>query len=148
VQNRGREADALAEALGQLADRAVEHGLEARGRDRVVDRRLARRARQLSQPSHEVQVFRDQHLRVERVVLGEVPKAALGIAASLLERHAVEPNGPGVGLEELGDHPHGGGLPGAVRPEEADHLPAIHLEGQLVHGRDAAEPFGHPVEGE
>ena len=37
---------------------------------------------------------------------------------------------------------------GAVRPEEADHLPAIHLEGQLVHGRDAAEPFGYPVEGE
>ena len=37
-------------------------------------------------------------------------------------------------------------FPAPFGPEEADHLPAIHLEGDLLHGGDAAEALGNPIE--
>ena len=148
VENRRGKAHALAEPLRELADGPVEDGLEPRRGHRFVDRALARRAVEVAKAAHEVQVLRDQHFGVERVVFREVADPSLGLASSLFERNAVEPDGAGVGLDELGDHAHGGGFPRAVRPKESDHLTAIHLKGHLLHGFDAAEALRNPIENE
>jgi hypothetical protein len=63
----------------------------------------------------------------------------------LVERHSVELDGTGVRLDKLGDHAHSGRLPGAVRAQEPYDLPAVHLEGDSVHGGNAAETFGDPL---
>ena len=40
---------------------------------------------------------------------------------------------PAGGREEAGEDAHRGGLPGAVRAEEADDLALFHLEGDVVY---------------
>ena len=146
VEDGRGEAHPLAEALGQLADRPVVDVLDAGGGDGLVQRGPPVGAADVPEPGHVVQPLRDQHLGVERVVLGQVADPPLGLAPALGEGHAVEPDGPGVGLEVLGDHPHGGGLAGPVRAQEADHLAPVHAEGDLVYGGDPVEPLGDSFE--
>jgi hypothetical protein len=44
------------------------------------------------------------------------------------------------------EHPQGGGLPGAVGAEEADHRALLDLEAEAVDGEDVAEAFGESVD--
>ena len=43
---------------------------------------------------------------------------------------------------EAEDDPHGGGLAGTVRTEEAGHVPGAHREAETVHGGDRAVALG------
>ena len=64
------------------------------------------------------------HVRVDRRVLqGDADAAAhrAGLAHEVVAGH---PGAPAGGPQEGGQHPHGGALAGAVRPEEAVHLAA------------------------
>jgi len=72
----------------------------------------------------------------------------LGFAAGFGQGGAVEADDPGVGLEELGDHPHGGGLAGPVGAEETHHLATVDGEADAVHGGDAVEALGDAIERE
>jgi hypothetical protein len=103
-------------------------------------------AAKVAEAGHVVQPLRHQHLVVEGVALGQVADPALGLSAGVGERGAVQPDDPGVGLEELGDHPHGGGFPGAIRAQESHHLAAVHGESDTVHGGDAVEALGDAIE--
>ena len=49
-----------------------------------------------------------------------------------VEEHAtVERRGAGVRSQQTGDHRHGGGLAGTVRPEHGERLPDAHVHGQV-----------------
>jgi hypothetical protein len=45
----------------------------------------------------------------------------------------------GVGDRLPGEQPHGGGLPGAVRPQQAEADPLRNVEVEPIYGRDRAE---------
>src|ERR1035441_2091278 len=55
---------------------------------------------------------------------------------------AIEENFAGRGLNEPGDHFHGGGLAGPIRPQISRDLTGARLETYVIHGRNAAESFG------
>ena len=148
MENGGGEPDPLAKALGELPDGAMVDLLDSRRGDRLVQAAPESRPPHRPQAAHEVQVFGDQHLVVQRVVLRQVSDPLLGRPPGLGQGRAIQPDGPGIGLEVLGDHAHGGGLPGAVGPEKADHLPAIHGERHIIHGWNAVEALGNPFERE
>ena len=146
MEDRLRQAHALPVALGQLADRPVVHALDARRSHGRVEPLLPHGTRELAQVGDEGEVVGDEHVTVQRVVLGEVADAAFRLARGVGHGDAVQADGPGVRLDVLGDHAHRGGLAGAVGAEEAHHLAAVDREGRLVHRDDAVKPFGNALE--
>jgi hypothetical protein len=66
--------------------------------------------------------------------------------AQLLVAAAVDQGVAGGGPVKAEDHPHRGGLAGAVGTEEAGHLARLHLERQVVDGQGGAVPLGQPVQ--
>src|SRR5690606_32142650 len=55
---------------------------------------------------------------------------------------AADTRGPRAGREKPGDHLHGGGLAGTVRPEKPQHFTAVYGEADTVDGRERAEALG------
>jgi hypothetical protein len=58
---------------------------------------------------------------------------------------AVDPDRAAVRAVQPGDHPHGGGFPGAVRAQEPGHHARLYHEAQAVDGGLVAVPFGQAV---
>ena len=42
---------------------------------------------------------------------------------------------------KAGNHPQGGGFPAAGWPQEGNEFPVRHIQIEIPHGRNAAEPF-------
>jgi len=86
-----------------------------------------------------------------RGVFGEIPNEALGRDRMLDHIEVADSDGACRGRNEPGDHPHGGGLAGAVRSEETEHFAALDREGNAIHRQLLAEclaqilNFNHPV---
>ena len=128
MQDRLGEADALAITLRQLADGPVEDDLDPGGGDCGVERLRAGAAGELPQVGDKRQVVAHQHVAVQGVVLGEIADPALRLARRLGKPHTIERDLARVRLVVLGDEAHRGRLPGAIGPEEADHLTAVDRE--------------------
>ena len=143
VQDRLRQADALAEPLRELGDRPVVDAFDPGRRNRGVQRLPAGQALELPQIGDEGEVIVDQHVFVQRVVLGEVPDAALRGPGRVGERDPVERDRTGVGLVVLRDHAHGRGLARPIRTEEAHHLTAVDGKRDMVDRGNAAELLGN-----
>jgi hypothetical protein len=77
------------------------------------------------------------------VVLGHVAEAAAGLG---VDRPAPPAHLAPVGLQHPEDDPHGGGLPGAVRANEPEHLSFPDGERQVVEGDDVAVAAGQSLE--
>jgi hypothetical protein len=73
------DADALAVALGELADDLVADALQVAELEHLVDARAELAARDLLQPAAEVEVFAHAHVLGQRVVLRHVADAALDL---------------------------------------------------------------------
>ena len=117
MEDAGGEGEPLLPPARELAGelgapvgqpRPGEHGVDALGA-----------IRELVEPGDEVQVLLDGEVLVEREALGHVPDPtadARGVAPH------VEPEAgalAGIGRQQSAEHPQGGGLPAAVRAEEA-----------------------------
>jgi len=57
----------------------------------------------------------------------------------------VDPDVAGGGGVQAEDHPHGGGLAGPVRAQEAGHLAGFDLERQVVNGNGCAVSLGEAL---
>src|SRR5207245_8179532 len=77
---------------------------------------------------------------VQAQALRHVPDPPPGAAR---RRLAEEPYLAARGAQQAEQQPDQGGLPGAVRPEEADHLARVHLQVDLVHRHEVPEGAGH-----
>jgi hypothetical protein len=141
-QQRHRQARALAQAPGQAAHlgaRAVgqAHALEGR-----ADGLLAVPAGQAVQARLELQHLLHPVLAVQRHVLGEVADALAhlhGLAHHVEARHLDAPLG---GREVAGQDAHGGGLPGAVRPQEPHDFTAVQVEAEIFDRGARSEATG------
>src|SRR5262249_14618447 len=87
----------------------------------------------------------DAHLGGEGAVLRHVADAAAHLEGVPEDVEAVDGGGAGSGRQEAGKDPHGGGLAGAVGPEEADDAAARHVEGDVADGGVVAVELGESV---
>ena len=142
VQDRLRQADPLAVSLRELSDGPVVDVRDPGPRDGILERALALGAGEPAQVGDEIEIVGDQHVAVERVVLGEVADALFGRAPQLGHGLPVEEHLPAVGLEILRDHAHRRGLARAVGAEKAHHLAAVDGERHTVHSGDISESLG------
>lgn len=117
-----REAGAVAEAFGERLDALVDDGLEKAHLDHAIDGLLFRLARQAADFGREMEEAADAHVRVGRRILGQVADDALGGHGVFDHVVAADGHAPRGRRDEARDHPHGGGLAGAVRPEKAQHF--------------------------
>ena len=107
--------------------------------DRTVDRLLPRVAPQSAQLGGEVEEAVHSHVGVARRVLGQVADQPLR-RQRVLQHVVAADRDPSRGRrDEPGDHAHGGGLAGAVGPEEAQHFAALDRERDVVHRELRAE---------
>src|SRR5262249_40187411 len=133
-----READALAEALGELTDERAQAIADAALLDDAPEPRGAARLRQLAHVADELEGLEDGHVLVQRCVLGQVPE--LAAYRKTVGVHVV-PGDAGAargGGEERREDLHRRRLASTVGPEEAEDLAGAHVEGYGVDGGAAA----------
>ena len=140
VQQRGRELRALLVAVRELLDLRIGAIGEAEPLE-PVRRRRARRARAQPVQTAEVgELLADRHPRIEAALLRHVAEPQpLGQP----DRPPVPEHLAGVQLDEPEDRAHRRRLPGAVRPEEAEHPPAPDRERAVIERLHRAEPLAN-----
>ncbi len=84
----------------------------------------------------ELQQRRHLHAAVQAALLRQVADLVRPAGAQLLSEDA---NAAAVGIEDIHDHPHGGGLARAVGADEAVNRPRRDGERQVVYRRNVAE---------
>jgi hypothetical protein len=137
-QDRLGQPHALAIALGEPADQRGAPVGDTRLVHRLVDLPLALLARDALDLGAEVQERLDVHVRVERRGLGDVADAPLDLQRLLEHVEAGDARRALRGRQVAGQDAHGGGLPGAVGPEEAEDLALLDPERDAVHRRRPA----------
>ena len=127
---------------GQAPDHVTVRVRQPEVRQHGIDPTVKHAARQPLQPAAKPQVLFDTHFGIQRHVLRQIADPAPDLTGL---REYVQPGDghpPTRGRHETGQHPHGGRLAGPVWPQESDNLPALHIKGDIVHGRGATEALG------
>jgi hypothetical protein len=88
------------------------------------------------------QIVEHGELEVERVLLGYQADTAADPRTIGGRIEPEYPEGPGADGRHARDHPHGGGLAGAIGSEEPERLAAGDLEVDPVHGDELVEALG------
>ncbi len=115
---RGDEGDLLPVALGvgpALLARVEVEALQQLGAAPGVEA--------AAEPAEQVDDLAAGQVGPQRDVAGHVREAAVQFRGVAPRVAAEQPGGAGVGAQQPEQDPDGGGLPGAVGPEEAVHLP-------------------------
>ena len=146
-EERLGQAETLPIALRELEDLVVEHGLQTAGGGDPFDLSGDGGTPYPLHLGHESQVGGDVEGVVERRALGQVADQpggvhVLGGHVTAGHRHAA-----GGGGGEPRDHPHGGGLAGAVRAEKSHDLALRNREGEIVDDGPRAVALGDRLEG-
>ena len=97
---------------------------------------------QAAQLAHHDQVFEAAEMRVKMRLFGHVAHALLVGDQVALDGFAVEKDLARGRLDQAGDHFHGGGFAGAVRPQVAGDFARAGGEADVVHGGDAGKSLG------
>ncbi len=139
VHQRGRELGALLVAVGQLVQTRPAAVTEAEPLEPAVGVGLCPVPRHPVEPGEVHELLAHPHPRVQPARLRHVAEPHAGLR---IDRTAVPSRLAPVGLHHAHHDPHRGGLPGAVRSEEAEHLARAHVEGDAVEGDDVAVPPG------
>src|SRR6185503_19024647 len=123
-----------------LAARKRQRGVLAQVRNVELGQQLGEACRDLGrrqalQLEHRLHVFLDRELAEHRVFLRQVGNAEARalVDGQLRELAVVQVDAAGVRGHQADDHVEAGGLAGAVRAQQADHLAACHVERHTVH---------------
>ena len=143
VQDRLREADPVTVSLGEGVDRLVCNVFEVADLHRAGDGIGLRLAGEAADGGGEVQKSGDAHILIGGGVFRQVAEEPL-CADRIFFDIAIADGDPAAGEgQKAGDHPHGGGFPGTVGAEEAEHFPFFDREAHPVDGGDGAESLLH-----
>ena len=142
VDDRLGDADALPVALGKLADQLVAHVADGAASQHLVHPAVDVRRADSLELADEIEVLGDLHLGVNRRCFRQIPDPLLDLHGVLEHVEAGDIGRSRRGRQEAGQDPHGGGLPGAIGPEEADDLPLFDFKGDIVYGDRAGVSLG------
>ncbi|MPM77346.1 hypothetical protein SDC9_124349 [bioreactor metagenome] len=126
-------ADALAIALGEIADQAILHVLQPDLIENALEMALDLPLRHAHELADEHQILVDGHLRVERRELRHVAQVTLCFERFLEDVVPVDPDVSLVRGDVSGYDIHRSGFARAVAPDEADDLSLVCLEGYAAH---------------
>ena len=141
VEDRLGQADTPAEALGEGFDGLPAHLVQFQQPQCPGDPLALAGTTVATDLGDEIEEALHGHFRVAGRTFREVADQPLRLQRAVADVEAEDARGAGAGRQEAGEHLHGGGLAGAVRTEEAQYLPRLHLEGQVVHRHPRAEAF-------
>ncbi len=147
AEERSRQGDPLAEALGQRAATVRRPVREVHRGEGPRD--PLHRVVHLVEIGEALQVLLDAEARIQARRLGHDgdPPADLD-AVRGREGEAADRGGPRARREERGERPDRGGLPRAVGPEEPEDLAALDLERHVLEGHAVAESLAQPDGGQ
>src|SRR5262249_3193127 len=142
-QRAGAEREPLFPTARELAGHLLLAALQAE----PLDHRFGRGggARNAVDARDEFKIFAHREVVVEAETLRHIADAIFDLRG--LGADVVTETGAAalVGRQQPAQHTDGGGLAGAVRPEEAENGAAFDLHGQVAHDLPAAEGFGQAV---
>ncbi|VTM08014.1 Uncharacterised protein [Pseudomonas aeruginosa] len=141
VEDRLGQADAPAEALGQGLDGLPAHLAQLQQAEHPSDPLALAGTTVAADLGDEIEEPLHGHFRIAGRTFRKIADEALRLQRAATDVEAEDARRAGAGREEAGKHLHGGGLAGAVRAEEAQHLSGRHPEGQVIHHRPRAEAF-------
>ena len=124
---------------------AVEIRSQSKRRGHALELLAPASPRQSVDAREEVQVLAYAQVAVERELLGHVAHASAGGAGGLVQVEAGHAGTAGGRPQQAAHHLERGRLAGAVGAQQAEDLAAADAEGDLVGGREVAEPLGQPV---
>ena len=142
VHQRGGELDALLVAEAELLYRVAAPVAQAEPGQPQVGRAVCVVGAHAVQLGEVDQLVEHAHPRVEPALLGQVADPPAGAQRDRLAVHAYL---AGVRGEHAEHDAHGGGLAGAVAPDEAEDLSGRDAEADVAAGHDVAEAPGYPV---
>ena len=141
------ERHALLLTAGKLVDVPPRQFADPEPFEPVHGRPAPRRLVHLAHPEPELDVLEDRHEGEECEGLPDqrrVPPPGL----QLVHAHAVQPNLPGAGPVETGDHAQGRRLAASARPHEGDELAGLDFHAYVAHGLHRAEALADVVQDE
>ena len=142
VDQRLSQADAPPEALGQGIDHLIDDRFQGEPFDDHAAPLPPPRAAQPANVRDEIEKFGHGHFTVAGCAFGEVAHAGFRRHRSRFDVVPAHRDPAGGGRDEAGDHAHGGGFPGTVGAQEAQHFARPHRERQVVHGELVPIPLG------
>src|SRR3569623_1443817 len=114
--------DALLIALREIAYQPPPDVAEAAALLGGIDGDAALRRRDAMQARAIAEEFIDGEFAIERRLIGQIAEAGYGLLRAVEQLDAVDPHLTRAGRENAAQYLHGGGLAGAVRPEQPQHL--------------------------
>ena len=134
AQQGGGNAHTLAIALGQVADQPLLHVFQTGAAGGALD---AFQAGCLGADAfelrHKHQILPHRHVGVQRRLLGQIPDAGFCFPGFLHDVVTVDPDSAAGGGQISGDDVHGGGLAGAVGPQQTVNAAIFHGEADVIH---------------
>ena len=131
-------AHALLVPLGERTDQPAAHVAQAAAVPGTLHRRRQRTGLDLMQAACQAQVFIDLEFPIEGRDLRKIADARLRLGRAFDEVDAADVHLTAAGREVAGQHLHGCGLAGAIRPEQAEDLAAFEFQGNFAHRAIAA----------
>ncbi len=145
AHDRPRERDALPLSAGELRGLALHQLTEPEGFGRGAHQLLALGRRQLAALQRELDVPLHGHVRVQRVALEHHRDVAI-LGLDVVDDAIADADVAVRRILEPRDHPEGGGLPAARRPEKHEEFVVLGLEIEVAHRNDIPEALRHMVE--
>ena len=144
VQAGSGELQALADTERQRSGFLFSDGSEVVLGECFADGGFAARA-QAVEAGVQFEVLPHGEFFVKAEGLRHVADAHPGGDAACVHRRAKQAGAAAAGLQEAGEHFHGGGFAAAVAAEEAEDFAFFDGEADVVHGGEVAEGFGEAV---
>ncbi len=134
VEDRARDHQPLGHPAGEREHRRLGPLGQLELLEQLVGGARDSRRGDAEQAAVEVEVLPHRQLAVQGVRLRDCPEQLLGqrrVGDNVDRAHVRRARG---GHHPRGEHPRGRRLAGAVRPEQAEDLPAVHAQVEPVHG--------------
>ncbi len=145
VDHRHRQRQTLANAQRQVVGQLVGHLLQVEAPEHFADPCRDAIRRQVEQPGVQHQVLPHAQLGIQGKGLGHVADPATGRHVAGVHRLAEQRARAFAGRQQAGEHLHGGGLAAAVGAEEAEDLPTLDTEADVIDRDEVAETTGQAL---
>ena len=133
AQNGLGQAHPLPVALGEVADQPLRLSVQVGQGQHLIQILFPPLRRQLFQLRAEPQILQHRHIGIQRRDLRQVAHALAGGFRLFQNVVALDEHVSLRGGQIAGHDVHGGGLSGAVGPQQAEYLPVLHGKAQVIH---------------